>query len=39
MFETLDRGLSFEDYPKHKPVLGMVKIEDFAEELAARYEK
>ena len=33
------KGLIAEDYYKHKPVLGKIKIEDFAKDFALAYQK
>lgn len=37
MNASMHSGILFEDYYKHKPVLGKVKMKDFAKEFALRY--
>lgn len=39
LYAACHTGLLHEDYEKHKPVLGKVKLEDFAKEFAARYNQ
>lgn len=39
MFAACHTGLLHHDYDQHKPVLGKVKLEDFAKEFAAVYQQ
>ncbi|MFD2874277.1 NAD(P)H-binding protein [Mucilaginibacter ximonensis] len=39
LYAACHTGLLHEDYEKHKPVLGKVKLEEFAKEFAARYNQ
>lgn len=39
LYAACHTGILHEDYDKHKPALGKVKIEDFAKEFAARYNQ
>jgi uncharacterized protein YbjT (DUF2867 family) len=39
MNEAIQSGLLYEDYYKHRPVLGKVKVKDYAAEFAAAYNQ
>ena len=39
MYESLHNGTLSEDYLRNKPVMGKVKLEDFAKEFAAAFNK
>lgn len=39
MYSTLHTGVLAEDYYRHRPVLGNVKLEDFAKEFAAAFSQ
>lgn len=39
MNASMHSGLLFEDYYKHKPILGKIKMKDFAKEFAAKYKE